>query len=312
MKIMINLIIFASSAYPLPVLDTLKNDKQFSISLIITRPDRPVGRKQILTPNPVKIWAKENKIEVLTPETFIEKDLSILKEKITEINPDLGLVAHFGLKIPSELYLLPQKETLNIHFSLLPKYRGGAPLEHTIINGDKETGITVLKLIEEFDAGNIVYQEKVPLAGNETVDFLYKSLFAKTAQIIPDIILKYQTGQISPIRQIGKPIYAFKKDLGNGLIDWQKKPEELERYIRALNPNPGTWTMVNLKNPQLVTRNPTTQQLKRFKILKAHLENKKLILDEVQLEGKTKVSWQQFQQSYPISFSLVLSVSFGS
>lgn len=288
------LIIFSSSSSPLPVLEALKNDPQFNISLIITRPDRPIGRKQILTPNPVKIWAKENNIETITPETLIGNDLNILKEKIAAMNPDLGLVAHFGLKIPSDLFLLPQKETLNIHFSLLPKYRGGAPLEHTIINGDTKTGITVLKLAENFDSGDIIYQEKVPLTGIETVDSLYKSLFAKTSQILPQILKDYINNKIKPLKQDeSKVVYAFKKDLGDGKINWQKTPVELERYIRALNPNPGTWTEVN------VGADLMSAQKKRLKILKAHLEKGELHIDEVQLEGKNPISWQQFQKSYP-------------
>lgn len=276
---MINLIIFASSSYPLPVLEILKNNHEFKIGLLITRPDRPIGRKKIITPNPVKIWAKENQIEVLTPETLTEENLTLLKEKIIQVRPDLALVAHFGLKIPPELFNLPRFQTVNIHFSLLPKYRGGAPLEHTIISGDTQTGITILKLTENFDAGDIIYQEKYSLDQTETVDFLYKTLFAKTSQILPDIISQYLIGQIKPIKQIGNPISAFKKDLGDGKIDWKKSPEELERFIRALNPNPGTWTLVDINGKTL-----------RLKILKSHLENGKLLIDEVQLEGKNKTS----------------------
>lgn len=296
---MINLIVFASSHYPLPVLEALKNDGQFKISLIITRPDRPLGRKQTISPNPVKVWANRNNIEVSSPENFTENNLNLLKEKIELIKPELGLVAHFGLKIPKVLFLLPKKETLNIHFSLLPKYRGGAPLEYTIINGDIETGITFLKLTEDFDTGEIVYQEKIPLIGKETVDSLYKSLFEKTAFLLPQILKDYIEGKIEPKKQDeSKVVNALKKDLGDGKIDWQKKPEELERFIRALNPNPGTYTYIKING------NNT-----RLKILKTHLENKKLILDEVQLEGKTPVSFNQFQKSYPtISLNTLIGV----
>lgn len=286
---MINLILFASSSYPLPVLEAFKNDGQFNIQLIVTRPDRPIGRKQIITPNPVKIWGIENNIEVTTPETFNGNNLLILKEKIQIIKPDLGLVAHFGLKIPPEIFTLSKLQTLNIHFSLLPKYRGGAPLEHTIINGDKETGITILKLAGDFDTGDIIYQEKIPLLGNETVDSLYKSLFEKTSKILPQLLKDYVAGIIKPIPQNeSRVVFAYKKNLGDGKIDWQKAPVELERFIRALNPNPGTWTEVNIKGKSL-----------RLKILKAHLESGKLIIDEVQLEGKNPISFSQFQKSHP-------------
>lgn len=284
---MIKLVVMASSEYPLPVLDTLINDKEFSLGLIVTRPDRPVGRKKIITKNPVKVWAEKNHLPVITPPVFAGAGLHDLLQKLTEIQPDLGLVANFGLKIPPEIFTSPKHETVNIHFSLLPKYRGGAPLEHTIINGDKETGISVLKLSDQFDEGDIIFQEKILLKGNETVAGLYRSLFSKTAVILPDVLKKYLIGQIKPVKQIGNPVFALKKDLGDGKIDWTKSPEELERYIRALNPNPGTWTEIEINGMK-----------KRLKILKAHLENGKLILDEVQLEGKNPVSYKQFCQNF--------------
>lgn len=291
--------LFASSKYPLPVLNSLLRDDHYTIGMLVTRPDRPVGRKQILTPNPVKIWAMDNNVPFLTPETFENRDKENLIRALTEIKPDLGLVAHFGIKIPKSIYEIPIKQTLNIHFSLLPKYRGGAPLEHTIINGDRETGISILKLTENFDEGDLIYQNNFPLTGNETVDGLYQTLFKNTAAIIPGLLTSYMEGKITPSPQTGTPVPALKKDLGDGKMDWNKTPEELERFIRALNPNPGTWTVVNLSNPQPVTRNPLTKNNKRLKILKAHLENGILIIDEVQLEGRNPISFKQFQQSYP-------------
>jgi len=285
------LIIFASSSYPLPVLDKIQNDSRFLIGLVITRPDRPIGRKKIISPNPVKLWAEKNKIPVICPENFIGKNTKEVITRIKEVNPTLGLVAHYGLKIPQAVFSLPHHQTLNIHFSLLPKYRGGAPLEHTIINGDKKTGITVLKLDKDFDTGNIVYQKEIELAGNETVAGLYYKLFDMTANIIPDVLIDYINGQLIPKEQKGAVIFANKKELGDGKIDWKKKPEFLERFIRALNPNPGTWTEILL--------NRETGDKKRLKILKAHLDNGILIFDEVQLEGKTPVSYTHFQKSYP-------------
>lgn len=286
----IKIVFFGSSSYPLPILDSLIKDKELKITLVVTRPNRPVGRKKLSTPNPVKVWALKNKIEVITPSALKEKDLTTTVRKLKEKKPDLGLVAHFGLLIPKEIFEYPKHQTINVHFSLLPKYRGAAPIQHAIINGDKETGITILKIAEKFDTGDILYQKKIMLMGNETVNKLYKNLFQKTASFLPEVIMKYIRGEITPIPQNEtQATYAPRLKTEDAKIDWSKTQEEIERFIRGVNPEPGAWADVTIKYKTL-----------RLKILEAHLEGGKLILDEVQLEGKNPVSFKQFQEAFPM------------
>lgn len=286
---MINLVIFSSSSYPLCLLSTFLQDSRFKIILLITRTDKPLGRKKIMTANPVKIWGEENKINTLAISNFNPENISQILQIFNKYKPYLNLVANFGLKIPQEIFTFPKKETINIHFSLLPKYRGGAPLEHTLINGDAETGISILKLTKKFDEGDIIYQEKIPLLGTETVDYLYHLLFKKTCSFLPDLLIDFLSGKIVPTPQNNSlATSAYIKNLGDGKINWQKSPEELERYIRALNPNPGTYSYIKINN-----------QLKRLKIIKAHLDKKILILDEVQLEGKNRIPFSEFIKSHP-------------
>jgi len=288
----IKIVFFGSTSYPIPILDSLIEDNEIEISLIITPPDKIIGRKKTLEQNPVKEWAVKNNIKYLLLDTFQGENLTTAINKIKKINPDLGLVGYFGLFIPKKIYDIPKYKTINIHFSLLPKYKGPAPLQHAIKNNDKETGISILKITENFDAGEIIYQEKIPLIGNETPSQLYRFLFEKTSAFLPKIIKKFIKKELRPYPQkVIKQSYAPKLKTYDAKINWSKKPEQIDSLIRAVNPNPGAWTNIKI--------NPQTSTLKILKIIKTHLDNKQLIIDEVQLEGKKSVSFKQFKEGYP-------------
>lgn len=211
---------------------------------------------------------------------------AILKRK-----PDLLIVAYYGQKIPIEIIKKVKFGGLNIHPSLLPKYRGAAPAEWAILNGEKVTGVTILTLAKEFDTGEIVSQIKEPIYDSDTAEDLYTRLFEKGADLLIKVLPDFLQGKIKLIPQDNtKATFAPKLKREDGKIDWKKTPQEIERMIRAFYPWPGTFTFVQIKNKKL-----------RLKILKAHLENGNLIFDQVQLEGKKPVSFTQFKQGYPNS-----------
>ncbi|MCJ7804141.1 methionyl-tRNA formyltransferase [Patescibacteria group bacterium] len=216
-----------------------------------------------------------------------KNELESLKK--ADFQPDIGIVASFGALIPSDIINWPKKGLLNLHPSLLPKYRGPTPVPSAILNGEKETGLTIIKVDEEIDHGPIVSQFKEGIKVNDTSESLLNRLFTLGGQVLTTILPSYLEGKIELRQQNhSQATYTQKLTRDDGKIDWTKPVEYLERFIRAMFPWPGAWDEVEINS-----------QVKRLKILKAYLENKKLILDQVQLEGKKPVTWKQFLEGYP-------------
>ena len=244
--------------------------------LIISEPPKPIDKKQILTENSTVLTAKELKIDFIT--SF---------EKLKPNHLVLGLILDFNKIIPSPTINLFKMGIINVHFSKLPRYRGPAPVQYTILNGDPQAWITYYLISEKFDTGKILKQTPLDLDFTENTESLYQKLIAKSALEIKNVLEEYLEGKITPAQQQGTPSLTHKLTTENCRIDWSKSPEEIERLIRAAFPEPTAWTSVQIP-PE-----------KRLKILKAHLEKNQLVLDQVQLEGKKPVTFKQFQQGYP-------------
>jgi methionyl-tRNA formyltransferase len=272
--------------YVLPVLEALH--KKFRgrhgespIAAVVTQRPRPTGRKQLLTYSPVDTWAHKRDI----PIYFNSQDL--IKDNI---QADLGVLAAYGEILPQEVISFFPHGILNIHPSLLPKYRGASPVQGAILNGDHETGVTIMKVDEKMDHGAIVSQFKEDIFPEDTTGTLRERLFNRSTEVICELIEPYLAGKIKA-REQNHEEATFTKTLKkeDGFIDLTKiKPEEAERFVRAMNPWPSAWTRVKMGS-----------QEKRLRILKASLKEEKLILEEVQLEGKNVVSWKEFKQGYP-------------
>ena len=216
-----------------------------------------------------------------------KNELESLKNSLPQ--PDIGVVASFGALIPSDIINWPKKGLLNLHPSLLPKYRGPTPVPSALLNGEKETGLTIIKVDEEIDHGPIVSQFKEEIKANETSESLLNRLFTLGGQVLTTILPSYLEGKIELREQDhSQATFTQKLTRDDGKIDWAKPADYLERFIRAMSPWPGAWCEVEINN-----------QTKRLKILKAYLEKKRLVLDNVQLEGKKPVSFKQFQEGYP-------------
>ncbi len=216
-----------------------------------------------------------------------KKDLEGLKK--SSFRPDIGIVASFGVLIPSNIINWPKKGLLNLHPSLLPKYRGPTPIPTALLNGEKETGLTIIKVDEEIDHGPIISQFKEEIKGDDTSELLLNRLFTMGGKVLTTILPSYLEGKIELRQQDhSRSTYSQKLSKEDGKIDWHKPTDYLERFIRAMSPWPGAWSKIEINN-----------QSKRLKILKAHLKNKKLVLDMIQLEGKKPVTWKQFLEGYP-------------
>ncbi len=261
------------------VLDELiKGD--FKPILVITTPSKPVGRKQILTPSPVKIIARKNNIPVEQPEI-----IKNWKLKIENLNPDLGIVAAYGQIIPKDILNIPKYGFLNVHPSLLPKYRSPSPIQAAILNGDKKTGVTIMLMDEKIDHGPILAQKTLEIEEKETGETLHNKLANLGASLLMESISRWTRKMIKSKPQDEKKA-TYTKILAreNGKINWKKTAKDLERQVRAFYPWPGTYTIYNGKI---------------LKILKAELLKGRLVIKEVQLEGKKPMSFEDFFRGHP-------------
>ncbi|OGZ96417.1 MAG: methionyl-tRNA formyltransferase [Candidatus Sungbacteria bacterium RIFCSPHIGHO2_01_FULL_50_25] len=233
------ILFWGTSEFAIPSLDALIQ-AGYSISGVVTTPDKPAGRKQLLTPPPVKVLAESKKIPVYQPE--------ILKSAGSTLElpeADLFVVAAYGKIIPKAIIGKPRLGALNIHPSLLPRWRGPSPIQFTILSGDAETGITIIEMDELMDHGPIVASSKFKMKNAKiTYPKLHDALAGEGAKFLVETLPKWISGEIKPMPQDESKV-TFSKILKkeDGRIDWKKAAEEIERQIRAFVPWPGSWTM---------------------------------------------------------------------
>jgi len=297
-------IIFAGTPdFAVPGFRALLNDENFKILAVITQTDKPVGRHQILTPPPIKTEAQKNNIPVWQPNKIAD-----IKKEIKKANPNIAVLIAYGQIIPQEILDIPSFGWINVHGSLLPKYRGAACLQAPILSGDKKTGITIMKIEKGLDTGPILKQTEVKIELEETVETLHDKLSALGAEILTSTIKDYINGKIKPKPQDKeKASYAPTLKKEDGKINWQKKAEKIERMVRALNPWPGTWTKI--KNEKLKIKNMESGILpiNKYKPGQIFLHNNKLavqcgqdalIIKKLQLEGKKETTAEDFLRGY--------------
>ena len=238
------IIFFGNTKYSVLGLEII--NKKFPIILAVTIPDKPSGRKRVLTLSPVKKFAQENQIDIL--ETDILNDESV--KKIDSLNPDFLVVEDYGLILPTSILEIPKYAPLNIHHSLLPKYRGPSPAPAAILSGDKETGVTIIQMTEIVDAGDMLAQKKYDLRKNETTETLLTTLNKMGGELIIGVIEDYLKGKENPIPQDDKQsTHTSRLTKQDGFIDIANPPdkEKLDRMIRAYFPWPTVWTKIDGK-----------------------------------------------------------------
>ncbi len=275
------IVFFGSTSDSVLVLQKLS---RADIAAVVTQPPKPVGRKQILTPTPVETWAREREIPVSYTAAPSAADLIIS--------------ASYGEKIPMEFIRAAKFGGLNVHPSLLPRWRGGDPVPWAILSGDHQIGVSVSTLSDTFDAGNIIAQKKISITPHDTSGPLRTKLFAMGAGLLIDALPDYLSGKNKGRDQRkGNEPYARRFTREDGFEPWEritdpKESERLHRKFRALHPWPGLWTRLPAPGG-VATGGQGTFQGKRIKILDFGATPK-----TVQMEGKTPVSWAQFQKAY--------------
>ncbi|MCX6713121.1 MAG: methionyl-tRNA formyltransferase [Candidatus Vogelbacteria bacterium] len=275
---------FGTDEFSVKVLDTLKS-RGFLPTLIVTVPDQPKGRKLVLTPPPAKLWALENHIDFLQPSSLKDPAFDL---QLRTYNLQLFMVASYGKIISQAILDLPAHGTLNIHPSLLPKYRGATPLESAILSGDDKTGVSIIKLDAEMDHGPILSQTEISFEDKPFYNELRDKTAEAGANLLADILPKYLSGELIPAEQDHSlATYTKKIEKTDGLIDLTANPELNYRKIRAFTPWPGAYFFIKKDERDL-----------RVVIKKAHLDNGELIIDSVVPEGKNEMDWASFQRGY--------------
>jgi methionyl-tRNA formyltransferase len=226
---------------------------------VVTQPDRPKGRKKVLTPPPVKEAALLYNLPTLQPEKL--KNAVEELEQLRKWAPDLIVTAAFGQLLPKEVLELPPLGCINVHASLLPKYRGGAPIHQAIINGEKETGVTIMYMAEALDAGDILSQVRVPIEEEDDVASMFEKLSVAGAELLASTIPLLKEGKLQPIRQNEAEVtYAWNIKREDEEIEWQKDGNAIYNHVRGLHPFPGSFTRVNGEVLKVWEAKKTTDQ----------------------------------------------------
>lgn len=216
-------------------------DNKYDIAAVFTQPDKKTGRKQLLTPPPVKVLAQENSISVYQPASLKNGDAA---EIIANINPDIIIVVAYGKILPPSVLSVPIYGCINVHASLLPKYRGAAPIQWAVLNGDSETGVCIMQMDEGLDTGDIISEVKTNIDINETSEQLFDRLSVIGADALVDVLPKIEAGNISPQKQIGESSYASMISRDLSPINWNKSAFDIHNQIRGLNSWPGASTVI--------------------------------------------------------------------
>ncbi len=246
-------VFFGSPTTALPALNSLLTAGH-EVRLVVTQPDRPAGRGRQLTPPPVKVFAQNHRLPVIQPEK-IRRDEKAL-EMIREADPDVNIVVAYGQILPASIIYLPRHKSLNIHFSLLPKYRGAAPVQWAILNGEKFTGVTIFQLNEKMDEGPILAQEMVEILPRENaheletrLSHLGAALLIKTLENIDRLELKEQNHELAT--------YAPRLTKDQGMLDWQEPAEVIDRKVRAFYDWPGAFTYLDGRRLEIISGRTT-------------------------------------------------------
>ena len=277
------LVFFGSADFSVYVLEELKQHNILP-ELIITTPDKPKGRKLVLTPTPAKIWAQNYNIEVIDPPS-LKKDNADLIYKLKTDNYELFLVASYGKIIPKEIFEIPKKKTLNIHPSLLPKYRGASPIQGQILNDEKEIGVTIMQIEETMDTGPIIVQKKIPVDEVFGRKELEKILAVEGARLFAHVLPEWLMGAVDPIMQNEEQAtYCKKIEKEDGQIeidfdDFGKNARQNFLKIKAFEDWPTAYFF---------------HDGKRVIITEATIENGKLKIISVLPEGKRVMSFEDF------------------
>lgn len=303
----LNVVYMGTPDFAVPPLQALVK-AGYSVTAVVTQPDKPKGRGKTMLPTPVKEEALKHGIPVYQPVKVRDPEfIEILKG----LNPDIIVVAAFGQIIPKVVLDLPKYGCINIHASLLPKYRGAAPIQQAVIDGEKESGVTIMRMGMGLDTGDMISKVIVPIEKEETGGSLFDKLAAAGADLLTETLPAIENGTAVYEKQPEESPtpYAAMITKERGLIDFSGNAEEIERLVRGLNPWPSAYTFLNGKNLKVwkcevltdtVSAEPGTVYKTDKKGIYVSCAKGSLILTEIQLEGKKRMDAAAFLRGYSI------------
>lgn len=296
--------------FAVPCLDNLI--KKHQVVGVFTQPDKPVGRKQILTPPPVKVLAENNNIPVFQPERIKNSNtLDIIKE----LNPDVIIVVAYGKILPTEILKAARYGCVNVHASLLPKYRGAAPIQWAILNGDKITGVSIMQMDEGIDTGDIILVRETEINPDESSEELFDRLSVLGADALIDALELIDNNKANATPQ-PKGDFGYAKMIGREHcpIDWSKSAAEIHNQVRGLQSWPVATTTINGKNLKIhktkivdnIGNYPGEIVDNNKRLIVSCGDNKCLEILELQLDGKKRMNSQAFLTGNKIEIGTVL------
>lgn len=301
------IIFMGTPDFSVPTLDAIKKDGN-EIVLVVTQPDKKKGRKGILTPPPVKEWAVKNNISIFQPVKLREKQNI---EELEKYEADVIVVAAFGQILPKEVLDMPKYGCINVHASLLPKYRGASPIQWAILNGDDETGVTTMQMGVGLDDGDILLQKKVPISSEDTGGSLFDKLSKVGADLLIETLHRIEKNDIVRIPQDDEKathVGLIKKDFG--ILSFDEENKYILNKIRALNPWPSAFTFYKDKMVKIWKAKSVSFNNKGYEYGDLVVENKDELLVvtrngaisilELQEEGKKRMQAADFLRGHKI------------
>ncbi len=293
------IVFMGTPKFAVPVLEMLI--EKYGVDLVITQPDKKVGRKKVLTAPPVKVIAEEKGIKVLQPEK-ISNDENVLSE-LKELNPDIIITAAYGQLVPETILEIPKYKCINVHGSLLPKLRGGAPIQYSILEDHGKTGITIMYMVKKLDAGDMISKVEVDILDSDNYESLHDKLSIAGRDLLKETLPNIFTGNIAPEKQ-DDSLATFARNIlrEDEKIDWNKSARQIFNQIRALDQAPGAFTyldenVLKIWNSEVVDLEENFSSKKVGTIIKQdkkHIyllcgENTVLKVKELQISGKKRM-----------------------
>ncbi|HKJ81519.1 MAG TPA: methionyl-tRNA formyltransferase [Ignavibacteriaceae bacterium] len=287
--------------FAVPSLKLLLESK-YEIAAVVTAPDKERGRGRKVSFTPVKEFALQNNLPVLQPEKLKNQEFA---NQLKDFNADIFVVVAFRI-LPASVFTIPPKGSFNLHGSLLPKYRGAAPIQWAIINGEKETGVTTFKLEEKVDTGNIYLQEKLRIDDEDDLGSVHDKMSMLGAEVVLKTVDIINSGNFELQKQddsLASPAPKITRETGK--IDWNKSAEEIHNLIRGLSPFPGAYFSHNEKQIKIYkTKNSDSEKLKPAEIKQTKRElfigtgKGTLEVLELQQEGKKRMTTEEFLRGF--------------
>jgi methionyl-tRNA formyltransferase len=298
----LRLVFFGTPEFAVPSLARVV-DAGFEVPLVVTQPDRPVGRHSEPRPSAVARAAADRGLRIEKPER-LRGDAEFL-EAVRSTRPDAGIVVAYGKMLPQDLLDIPPLGFVNVHGSLLPKHRGASPVQAAILAGDSETGVTTMKVVAELDSGPIYLERRVAIGEREDAGSLSRRLAGLGADLLVETLRGFESGELTAHPQNGTPTFCRSIRREDGRVDWSLPAEELDRRLRAFTPWPGLYTFHRGERIKILSARPGppasdppgTIRVDGATATVAAGQGSSLVLESVQREGRRAVSGAELARS---------------